>query len=161
MRGIEDGDALCRDWYEDWSDLDPTNPEPHLAHAVHLLPPWFGTMAAFDDEARTALYRTRPESGAAAYALFHLAATEVLGDLPLGADAELFMAGLTDFFHGTGCQHRANIVAAALTELHHSLSGGAPEAHRRNAKRQAVKESLDRHLRENLREFHLSAWENG
>jgi hypothetical protein len=157
VRGIEDGDTLCRDWYEDWSDLDPTNAEPHLTHAPHLLPQWFGTLSDFDDEARAALYRTHHCSNASAYALFHLAAIDALGDLPAGADVELFMAGLIDYFHATGCQYRANVVAAALTDLHHSLGNASPGSKRR----QAVQEALDEHLRDNLREFHLSAWDSG
>lgn len=155
VRGIEEGDAHCRDWYEDWSDLDPTSPEPHLTHAVHLLPQWFGTLAGFEEEARAALRRTRHCTGASAYALFHMAAAEALGDLPPGADMALFVAGLVDHYRATGCQYRANIVAAALTELHHGLAEAAPQ------RRAAVQEALDRHLRNELREFHLSAWENG
>ena len=155
VRGIEEGDAHCRDWYEDWSDLDPTNPEPHLTHAVHLLPPWFGALTAFEDEARAALRRTRHCTGASAYALFHLAAAEVLGDLPPRVDEALFVAGLIDHFHASGCQYRANVVAAALTELLHGLAE-APAP-----RRLAVQEALDDHLRNEVREFHLPAWENG
>ena len=157
VRGIEDGDSQCRDWYEDWSDLDPTSPEPHLTHAVHLLPQWFGTLAAFEDEARAAMKRTRHCTGVSAYALFHLAAADASGDLPPRVDVELYVAGLIDHFHATGCQYRANVVAAALTELHHSL-GDVPAAGRR---RMVVQETLDDHLRNAVREFHLSAWENG
>ncbi|GAB1364111.1 hypothetical protein MASR1M32_33470 [Rhodobacter sp.] len=157
VRGIEDGDSQCRDWYEDWSDLDPTNPEPHLTHAVHLLPQWFGTLTGFEDEARAAMRRTRYCTGGSAYALFHLAAADAQGDLPPRVDLDLYVAGLIDYFHATGCQYRANTVAAALTDLHHSL-GDAPAAARR---RRMVQETLDDHLRNALREFHLSAWENG
>lgn len=157
VRGIEEGDAHCRDWYEDWSDLDPTNPEPHLTHAVHLLPQWFGTLIGFEDEARAAMRRTRHCTGASAYALFHLAAAEVLGDLPPRADVELYVAGLVDHFHATGCQYRANITAAALTELHHGLAEASAA---RPKDRLVVQEALDDHLRNSVREFHLSAWES-
>lgn len=157
VRGIEEGDAHCRDWYEDWSDLDPTNPEPHLVHAVHLLPQWFGTLIGFEDEARAAMQRTRHCTGVSAYALFHLAATEVLGDLPPRADVQLYVAGLVDHFHATGCQYRANIVAAALTELHHGLAEASTA---RPKDRLVVQETLDDHMRNCIREFHLSAWEN-
>ena len=158
VRGIEDGDAMCRDWYEDWSDLDPTNPEPHMTHAVHLLPHWFGSLASFGAEALDAARRTRHSSGAAAYALFHLSAAESLGDLPPHFDLDLFLMGLTDFYQATGCQYRANIVAAALTDLHHSLSQDAKPG---SPRLRLVEETLSQHLRENLREFHVSAWDNG
>lgn len=158
VRGIEDGEALYRDWYEDWSDLDPTNPEPHSTHAAHLLPHWFGSLGTFDDEARAALARTQHCSGASAYAVFYMAAAESLGDLPPRMNLELFLLGLKDFYRATGCQYRANIVAATLTELDHTLSSDATPKSRR---RQMAREALETHLRENLREFHLSAWENG
>ena len=41
--------------------------------------------------------RTRHCSGASAYAMFYLAATDSLGDLPLRLDLALFLQGLTDF----------------------------------------------------------------
>lgn len=157
-RGIEDGDALFRDWYEDWSDLDLTNPDAHLAHAVLLLPHWFGSTATFDAEARRALKRTEHVSGAAAYAEFYLAADDHLGSLPPGMDLPLFLAGLMDYYRATGCQHRANVVAGAMTELLHSYS---TEAQPGSARQKLVHNTLSEHLRENLRELHLSAWENG
>jgi hypothetical protein len=155
VRGIEDGDVQCRDWYEDWSDLDPADPEPHRLHAQHMLPQWFGSLQAFENEARSAAQRTRYCTGAAAYAVFQLTATEVLGDLPPGTDIALFVAGLGDHARAEPCQQRANAVAAALTELHHGL-GDKPSPHRH-----MVHAALDRHLRQCLREFRLSAWENG
>lgn len=157
-RGIEDGDTLFRDWYEDWSDLDLTNPDAHLAHAVLLLPHWFGSAATFDAEARRALKRTEHVSGAAAYAEFYLAAADHLGSPPPGMDLPLFLAGLMDYYRATGCQHRANIVAGAMTELLHSYS---TEAQPGSARQKLVHNTLSEHLRENLRELHLSAWENG
>ena len=154
VRGLEDGEALCRDWYEDWADLDPSNPAPHAIHAPHLLPHWFGTLARFDAEALGAMTRTRAKTGAAAYAVFYLAATDAVGDLPPGLDVPLFLQGLTDFQAVTGCQYRANIVAAALADLDHSLSLDAAGTRRH----QAVRAALSRHLRQSLREFHLSTW---
>ncbi|MEZ5796562.1 MAG: hypothetical protein R3D63_03150 [Paracoccaceae bacterium] len=158
VRGIEDGDLLCRDWYEDWSDLDPTDPEPHAVHAPHLLPRWFGSLSEFDDEARTAMRRTRQATGAAAYALFYLAAGDSLGVPPAQMDLRLFLTGLEDHAGQTGCQYRANIVAAALAELDHTLSVDDPTA---AMARHMVRNALDDHLRNRLREIHLSAWENG
>lgn len=154
IRGMEDGEELCRDWYEDWSDLDPANPEPHSTHAPHLLPHWFGTLAGFDGEALAASKRTRTSTGATAYALFYLAATDALGDLPPGLDLPLFLQGLADFQAATGCQYRANIIAAALADLDHSLSQDANNSRRH----QEVRKALDGHLRNTLREFHLSTW---
>jgi hypothetical protein len=158
VRGIEDGETLFRDWYEDWSDLDPTNAEPHMAHAVHLLPEWFGSLAAFDHEARLAMKRTEICSGAAAYAAFYLAAADELGDLPQRMDLPLFLAGLQDYFRATGCQYRANIVAGAMTELLHAYTIDAAPG---SGRLKLVLNTLTEHLTENLREVHLSAWQNG
>lgn len=157
VRGIEDGAVQCRDWYEDWSDLDPANPEPHLTHAVHLLPKWFGTLSGFDAEARQAMRRTRPRTGAAAYALFQMAAAESLGDLPQALDIPLYLAGLNDHFRATGCQHRANIVGAALSRLDHDIAHSVlPSQHGG-----LVRAALGKHLRHCLRNLHLSAWGPG
>lgn len=158
VRGIEDGESLFRDWYEDWSDLDPTNPAPHNAHAAHLLPNWFGTLVDFDREARAAMARTAHCSGASAYAVLYLAAAETHGAYPEGMDLPLFLGGLMDFYRATCCQYRANIVAGALTELHHSY---AQDAKPGSARLTVLRDALAEHLRENLREFHLPAWENG
>lgn len=156
VRGLEEGETLFRDWYEDWSDLDPTSPDPHAAHAVHLLPHWHGTLEGFDDEARAASKRTRDVSGAAAYAVFYLSAAEALGDMPPGMDIAHFLAGLLDYHHATDCQYRANIVGAALTELAHGLTMEHPGS----ARLRMVMEVLEDHMIGEIREFHLSAWDH-
>ncbi|MCB6176517.1 hypothetical protein LHP98_00040 [Rhodobacter sp. Har01] len=158
VQGIDEGEALVRDWYQDWSDLDPTCPEPHAAHAVHLLPPWYGRPEGFEAEARAAVKRTSDVSGAAAYAVFYLSAAQAQGDYPPGMDLGLFVRGLIDHHRATGCQYRANIVAGALTELAHSQGYDTTLA---SMRAKVVMETLDDHVRDNLREFHLPAWENG
>lgn len=158
VRGSEDGEELFRDWYEDWSDLDPGCAEPHALHAVHLLPDWYGSLAEFDAEARAAVQRTAHVTGSAAYAVFYLSGAEVLGHPPALMDLGLFLRGLIDFHRTTGCQYRANVVAGILTEL---LHGYAIDAAPGSMRARMVQEMLDDHLRGSLREFHLPAWENG
>ncbi len=63
-----------------------------------------------------------------------------------------------DYYRATGCQYRANIVAGTMTELLHSYSIDAQPG---SSRMKLVHNTLTEHLRENLREFHLSAWENG
>lgn len=157
VRGIADGAAQCRDWYEDWSDLDPTNPEPHLTHAADLMPKWFGTLHGFDAEARQAMRRTRPSTGAAAYALFQMAAAECLGDLPPNLDVPLYVEGLHDHFHAAPSQYRANIVAAALARLDRDIALAVLSPDHAAL----VRDALAEHLRHGLREVHLSAWRQG
>ncbi len=158
VRGLEDGAALCRDWYEDWVDLDPTNWTAHATHAPHLMAQWFGSRLGFDAEARAVAARTTGDMGAAGYAMFYMAVADRLGDLPSGVDLDLMIQGLGDFAGQTGCQYRANIVAAALTELAHGLHLEGPSAEHRFAR---VKAALCDVMTGQLREFHMAAWDNG
>jgi hypothetical protein len=158
VRGIEDGRSLCRDWFEDWCDLDPEDADVHAAHARHMLPQWFGSLACFDKEARKASLMTEGVTGNAAYAVFHLTAANILGDLPDGMDLELFLEGLTDYQTATGCQHRANVAASLLTEMVHSyrIQGPAKAYHLTK-----VRAALSDTLWNRLTEVHLSSWESG
>lgn len=158
VRGIEDGRSLCRDWFEDWCDLDPEDADVHAAHAIHMLPHWFGSLASFDKEARKATTMTEGVTGNAAYAIFHLTAASVLGDLPEGMDLELFLEGLADYQTATGCQHRANVAASLLTEMVHSYRLQGPSKAYQLTK---VRAALSDVLWNRLTEVHLSSWESG
>jgi hypothetical protein len=92
--GIEDGGSVCREWYEDWVDLDPEDAAAHATHAVNMLPGWYGSLAAFEREARRAVRLTEGLTGKAAYAVFHISAAETLGDLSPTLDHELFFEAL-------------------------------------------------------------------
>ncbi|MBN8631844.1 MAG: hypothetical protein J0L76_13430, partial [Rhodobacterales bacterium] len=48
--GIEDGGPVCREWYEDWVDLDPEDAAVHAAHAVNMLPGWYGSLSYPDKQ---------------------------------------------------------------------------------------------------------------
>ena len=63
VRGIEDGASLCRDWFEDWCDLDPEDDLAHATHAVLMMPGWFGSLAGFEKAARRAMKMTHPVTG--------------------------------------------------------------------------------------------------
>lgn len=155
---LEEAEPLWHDWYEDWIDLDPLDPAPHLAHALHLLPHWFGTLAGFDAAARRAAARTADVTGAAAYALHYLAAHEALGRMPPGLDEALFFRGLDDHCRAQPGQEDANRIAAVLAERLHNLGGGTlPEP----ASAARTRAALTRHLRRHLSAFHLSAWAEG
>jgi hypothetical protein len=158
VRGIEDGRSLCRDWFEDWCDLDPEDADVHAAHAEHMLPQWFGTLASFDKEARKAVGMTEGVTGNAAYAIFHIEAAGILGDLPPGMDLELFLEGIADYMTATGCQHRANVAASLLTEMVHSYRMEGPS---KNYHLTKVRAALSDVLWNRLTEVHLSTWESG
>ena len=166
VRGIEDGASQCRDWYEDWCDLDPEDADIHATHAQHLLPHWFGTLADFDREATRAARLTNAQTGQAAYAISYISAAETLGDLPPGMDLERFLAGLTDFQTATGCQYRANVAANALGGLAQMFRAGGRANDRAGDTETAyalglVRAALSDLVCNRLTEVHLSTWEDG
>ncbi len=158
VRGIEGGRTLCRDWYEDWCDLDPTDADIHAIHAQHLLPHWFGTLANFDREAKYAAALTDAQTGDAAYAVFYMAAAEILGTFPPGMDVQQFLSGLADFQAATGCQYRANLVANIMVELMEDFAiEGASKSYELGLTRAALSDLLWNRLTE----VHLAAWRDG
>jgi len=158
VRGIEDGSTLCRDWFEDWCDLDPEDATVHATHAVHMLPDWFGSLAQFEKSARKAAAMTEHVTGKAAYAVFHLAARDRLGDMLPSLDLLLFLQGLTDYQTVTGCQHRANTAASLLTEMVRDFKLAGPTAAYQLTKTRAA---LSEVLWNRLHEVHLDLWTHG
>ncbi len=156
--GIEDGAALCRDWYEDWCDLDPEDATPHAAHAIHMLPDWFGSIAAFEKAARKASLMTEAVTGEAAYAIFHMTARQHIGDMLPTLDLIRFLRGLVDYQAATGCQHRANIAASLLTELMRDYRLAGPTAAFQLTK---VRAALSDVLWNRMHEVHMDRWAHG
>jgi hypothetical protein len=156
--GIEDGAALCRDWYEDWCDLDPEDANAHAAHAIHMLPDWFGSLATFEKAARKAATMTAEATGQAAYAVFHMTARRQLGDMLPTLDLIRFLRGLADYQAATGCQHRANIVASLLTNLMRDYRLAGPAAAFQLTK---VRAALSDVLWNRLHEVHMDRWDQG
>ena len=155
VRGIEDGASLCRNWFEDWCDLDPEDDVAHATHAVFMMPGWFGSLSAFEKAARRAMTMTQSVTGKAAYAIFHLSAADTLGDVLPTLDVELFIKALADYQSATGCQHRANIAANVLTELVHGYHRMGPSASFQLTK---ARSALSDVMWNRLREVHLESW---
>jgi len=158
VRGIEDGALLCRDWFEDWCDLDPQDAAVHATHALHMLPNWFGTLNTFEKEARRAASITQEATGKAAYAIFHMSAAEALGDLIPTLDVELFIEALVDYQDATGCQHRTNVAASILTGMVRDYSLAGPAAAFQLTKARA---GLSDVMWNRLKEIHLDCWAYG
>jgi hypothetical protein len=156
--GIEDGAALCRDWYEDWVDLDPEDANAHAAHALHMLPDWFGSLAAFEKAARKAAGMTQAATGDAAYSIFHMTACRHLGDMLPTLDLIRFLNGLADYLAATGCQHRANIAANLLTHMMRDYRMAGPTAAYQLTK---VRAALSDVLWNRLHEVHMDRWDHG
>jgi hypothetical protein len=158
VKGMEDGASLCKDWYEDWCDLDPEDAAVHASHAVLMLPDWFGTLAGFERAARRAAVITSEVTGNAAYAIFHMTARGTLGDLLPSVDLTRFLRGLMDYQDATGCQHRANITASLLAGLAQDYKrAGAPAAYQLTKVRAALSDVLWNRLHE----VHIDRWEGG
>ena len=156
--GIEDGGSVCREWYEDWVDLDPEDAAVHAAHAVNMLPGWYGSLSAFEKEARRAVRLTDGVTGKAAYAVFHIAAAEALGDLAPTLDHEYFFEGLADFQSATGCQVRANVAAHLLAGMAMAFRRAGPTAAWHLTKTRAALSDV---LWNRLREIQLDCWDSG
>ena len=158
VRGIEDGRDLCRDWFEDWCDLDPFDADVHATHAVHMLPEWFGTLGGFEREARRAAQMTQETTGKAAYAVFHMAAAKALGGMVPTLDIELFVDALADYQDATGCQHRANVAASLLTSMVRDYALAGPAAAWQLTKARAALSDV---LWNRVKEIHLDCWTDG
>ncbi len=147
--GIEDAAEICREWYEDWVDLDPEDAAVHAAHAVNMLPGWYGSLSSFEREARRSVRLTSGVTGKASYAVFHIAAAEALGDLSPTMDLEFFLEALHDYQVATGCQHRANEAANLLSGMAMELrKDGADSAYQLTKTRAALSDVLWNRLRE-------------
>ncbi len=158
LPALADGASLCRDWYEDWCDLDPEDVLAHGAHADFLLELAGGTAAAFEKAARRASVMTAEITGKAAYAVFHLTAQGRLGAALPNLDMEMLAQGLMDFQAATGCQHRANVVANLLAELLRGFREAGPQAVSQVTK---TREALSDVFLNRLQEVHLESWTRG
>ena len=158
VRGIENGAALCRDWYDDWCDLAPDDANAHATHAIQMLPDWFGSLAAFEKAARRGVRLTEHATGQAAYAVFHMTARSEHGDMLPTVDLLLFLRGLADYVTATGCQHRANDAAQLLTCLMRDYRQVGPSAAYHLTK---VRAALSDILWNHLKELHIDRWEDG
>jgi hypothetical protein len=158
LAGIEDAGSVCREWYQDWVDLDPEDASAHAAHAVNMLPGWYGSLTAFEKEARRAVRMTEGATGKAAYAVYHLAAVEALGDLSPTIDLAFFCEAIADYQAATGCQHRANVSAELLSRLAMDFRKQGADAAWQLTK---VRAALSDVLWNRLREIQLDCWASG
>jgi hypothetical protein len=158
VSGIEDGGTVCREWYQDWCDLDPEDAAAHAAHAVNMLPGWLGSLTAFEREARRAVRLTDSVTGKAAYAIYHVSAARTLGEFSPTVDLELFFEALADYQAATSCQYRANVAASLLSGLIIDLRNAGPKSAYQMTKARAA---LSEVLWNRLREIHLDCWDRG
>lgn len=155
IAGIEDGGAVAREWYEDWVDLDPEDAAAHAAHAVNMLPGWHGSLSGFERAARRSVRMTEAVTAKASYAVFHITAAEVLGDLSPTLDLEYFLEALHDYQAATGCQHRANVAACVLSGMVMAFRKDGQDAAYQLTKTRAALSDV---LWNRLREIQMDCW---
>ncbi|MDH3264137.1 MAG: hypothetical protein OEM24_09080, partial [Paracoccaceae bacterium] len=106
--GVEGGPAFLRDWYEDWADLDPSNPAMLATHASLLAPGWFGDYDEIEREARRAVTRAADGIGVGAYPCFWRAPLEADRSAVAWINPETFLAGVHALLEGSRSQALAN-----------------------------------------------------
>ncbi|MDJ1017275.1 MAG: hypothetical protein QNJ35_12240 [Paracoccaceae bacterium] len=112
--GMPDRNARLKPAYEDWIDLDPSDPAIYARHATSLLPHRFGSIAEIRVEADRAEARTRETLGKSGYALFMLPLIEADEDMRSIVEPDRLAAGLMDLARLSGTQAEVNWAAATL-----------------------------------------------
>lgn len=157
--GVEDGTVFLRDWYEDWADLDPSNPGMLATHAAFLTPEWYGDYDEIEREARRAAKRAADGLGAGAYPCFWQAPLEADRSAVARIDPEMFLTGVHALLEGNRSQALANDLVALLFRLTLPSRTETPEEVERA---QPVRERLAEGLREvilrHLTELQAPIW---
>jgi hypothetical protein len=157
--GIDGGADYLRDWYEDWADLDPSDPEMLTLHSRFLMPAWYGDLDEIEVEARRAAARAKGGLGAGAYAQFWRLPLENDPAALARVDVRLFLAGLHAALEQSGSQALANEYAALLFRLSLPRSTeGRDDAARHAPVREAFAEGFSQVLRRHVLELHPPAW---
>jgi|GEM_PF-1744010 len=125
--GMPDGGARLKPAFEDWIDLDPSNP---AIYAIHM-PQLFGdgpiNLRTFNEQAEYAEARTRETLGQGGFALCVLPALSECPELRAHVDADRLAAGLMDLARLSGTQADVNLAATTLVKEVELASGGDRE----------------------------------
>lgn len=157
--GVDGGVGYLRDWYEDWADLDPANPNMLATHAGYLCPDWYGDYDEVEREARRAVRRAADSLGPGAYVRFWQAPLEADRAAVSCIDPELFLQGVHKLLEGGHSQALANEFVALLFRL--TLPGASDSAGQAE-RAEAVRARLAAGLREvalrHLAELQAPVW---
>lgn len=157
--GIDGGADYLRDWYEDWADLDPSNPEMLSLHSRFLGPAWYGSLDEIDAEARRAVARAEEDLGEGAYAHFWRLPLESEPEALSRVDAELFLRGVRAALAQSQSQELANEYAALLFRLSLPRSTEQRDEVVRNAPvRELFAQGFSEVLRSHVQELHPPTW---
>ena len=112
--GMPDGGARRQPAFEDWIDLDPSNPAIFAAHMPNLAGEDRAALDAILSEANRAEERTRETLGMGGYALALLPVLDDVADLREAVDTRRFAGGLMDLARLAGTQAEVNWAASVL-----------------------------------------------
>ena len=128
--GMPEGSVRLAPAFEDWIELDPSNPAIYNIH----MPQHFGgapiSLAKLNAEADRAEIRTAETLGQGGYALCVLPAVAEYEELREHIDAERLSAGLMDLARLSGTQADVNWAAATLIKEGELASGARREIYR-------------------------------
>lgn len=123
--GMPDGGKRLRLLFEDWIDLDPSNPAIYATHAPQLLPRNLGSL----DELRSASFEARERTAETlddgGYALFWLSLLDEDEEVLEVMDTQTFANGLLDLARLSSTQAEVNWAAALLMQQRDSTEGDA------------------------------------
>ncbi len=112
--GMPDGQARLEPAFEDWIDLDPSNPAIYNVHMAQLFAEGPIKLPVLKREADRAALRTEETLGQGGYALCVLAALAECPELRDHIDDERLGSGLIDLARLSGTQADVNWAAATL-----------------------------------------------
>jgi hypothetical protein len=139
--GLPDGGRRVRPAFEDWIDLDPSNPAIYAAHMPKLLDRPDVTIEDILSEAAAAATRTEETLGEGGFALCLLPALEDCEGLRERMATDRFAAGLMDLARLSGTQADVNTAASVLAR-----EMGIGSEHRRKTLQSAFDALVRRHL---------------
>jgi hypothetical protein len=157
--GLDNGGIYLRDWYEDWADLDPSNPNMLATHSRLLMPDRFGTLDEIEREARRAIIRADDGLGIGAYALFWRKPLEIDAGAISHLDPDLFVESILSVLSRYPSQMLTNEFAALLYSLALPRTTESRAVAARNAPiRERLDAGYDQIIREHLKELHAQVW---
>lgn len=130
--GLEGGNGLIRQRFDEWVAVDPDDVAPYQVHGFHLLPRWFGDIEELEATARRAADATAPRRGAAGYVIFHggIMSCGVHNETMGVIDPALFVRSALDRARTAGSQWGVNRMAEFLMQAMLESRGKAREIYR-------------------------------
>jgi hypothetical protein len=148
--GMPDGGARRQPAFEDWIDLDPSNPATYAAHMPNLLVDDARDLNLVLAEAARAEDRTGETLGHGGYALALLPLLNEDARVRARMDSSRFAQGLIDLGRLSGTQAEVNWAAATLARE----AGKGSEDHRK-----VVQAAFDAIVRRNLTVIYPRLWD--